>query len=422
MKLQNIILDFAYKNKELLLKFVPLKWLREVKLFLVKGNLEKMKKIQIKNFLETKYPLGINIIGSIKAETGLGESCRLLTNAVSESDYLFTIFNYSQVGQMRETDHTWDEKIGLSCEYSINIIHINPNEFGIAALQLDSSNWDYRYNIGFWLWEFEESSDEWLNCASILNEIWTPSDFITNSLKRKFNIPIKTLPYPIEVKVDKTYNRKFFGLPEDKFLFLMMYDKNSVSDRKNPVGVIEAFKKAFSANQDDVGLVIKIATSDEDEINKIKSHLGNYKNIYFIVDMLEKIQVNSLINSVDVIMSLHRAEGFGLVLAEAMYLGKPTIATNWSSNTEFMNKENSCLVNYELIELEHDNGPFKKGWKWAEPDTNDAAQYMKKLFSDSDFYEKLSSMAQNDIRSKLCIDNAKEKINQYIQEILNRNE
>ena len=411
------ILGFAYKNKDIILKLFPIKLIRKIKLFLVKKNFKKIGKVEIKKYDMGKYPSGINIIGSIKAETGLGESCRLLAKEVSNTSYPFMIYNYSQIGQMRENDDRWDNKIEKECKYGINIIHINPNEFVVAALQLPKDIWDYRYNIGFWLWEFEEIPDQWLDCSSILNEIWTPSDFITKSLSKKFNIPIKTVPYAIQVEVDNIYDRKFFNLPEDKFLFLMMYDKNSISDRKNPKSVIDAFKEAFPKEKTEVGLVIKIGTSDKNELNEVKAYIGDYSNVYFIDEMLSKVQVNSLINIADVAVSLHRAEGFGLVLAEAMYLGKPTIGTNWSSNIEFMNKNNSCLVDYKLVELPKDNGPFRKGWKWAEPDVKNAAFYMKKLYCNKEYYNEISKNAFSDIRKTLGIDRSKLLIEKNIKEI-----
>ena len=92
---------------------------------------------------------------------------------------------------------------------------------------------------------------------------------------------------------------------------------------------------------------------------KIQNVLDGYTNVYLIEGTLNRDQVNSLTKCVDVVVSLHRAEGFGLVLAEAMLLGTPTIATNWSSNTEFMNKDVACMVDYKLITIERDIPPFK---------------------------------------------------------------
>lgn len=253
-----------------------------------------------------------------------------------------------------------------------------------------------------------------------MNEIWTPSEFISNAIRKKSNIPVYTIPYAIDAQTEEGCGRKEFQLPEDKFLFLMMYDNNSISERKNPMGVITAFKKAFSKDETNVGLVIKVNSPDKQELARLQSLLDGYENIYFVTETMEKRRVNSLIQCVDVVVSLHRAEGFGLVLAEAMYLGVPTIATNWSSNTEFMNPDVACMVDYQLIELEKDMGPFKKGQCWADADLDQAANYMRCLSQDRDYYEKMVVHAKTHIRKELSMEQAVAKIENRMQEILQK--
>ena len=170
--------------------------------------------------------------------------------------------------------------------------------------------------------------------------------------------------------MDTTLNREYFGLPEDKFLFLVMYDSNSTIERKNPTGAIRAFRKAFK-NNPDVGIVIKVNNARPKDMEHLNRMLNGCRNVYFITDTLTKIEVNSLIQKADVFVSLHRAEGFGLVMAEAMIVGTPVIATNWSSNTEFMNSDVACMVDCNFVSLEKDSPPYKKAvcgltrmWIW----------------------------------------------------------
>ncbi len=418
MNLTRMILLFTNRLKPVLLKVVPHNLLRNVKKKMVYNTIDGMKNAQIKPFEPDKYKNGINLIGNIKALSGLGQSCRLVANEILESGLDFSIYNYSQLGNVKEDTSKWEDRISSDLPYNINLIHINPYEFGIAFAQLPSSVWDYHYNIAFWLWELEEFPEEWVPCISCLNEIWTPSEFISESLRKKTQIPVKTIPYSVNVSINKEYDRNFFGLPADQFLFLMMYDSYSICERKNPKGAMEAFRKAFDKNNRNVGIIIKINNAVKEDIALIKQEMEGYQNVYILSETLNKDQVNSLIKCSDVLVSLHRAEGFGLVLAEAMLLDVPTIATNWSSNTEFMNHEVSCMVDYKLIELDQDMGPFKKGNRWADPDLSEAAKYMEKLYVDRDYYSKIALNAKKHITDKLSMDRATGLIQERINEIM----
>lgn len=411
-----MVIYIAYKLKPVLFRVLPISFLRAIKKRMINRNFQQLEQLQLLPYNPALYPMGFNLIGSIRAETGLGQSCRIVANELKQSGYPMLIYNYIQVGRIVQSDTSWDSYIKPECQYNINIIHINPHELGVAYMQLDRRVWDGRYNIGFWLWELEEFPDEWLPCLRYMNEIWTPSEFISRAIRKKTSLPVYTIPYNIETKTEAGCTRKSFNLPSETFLFLMMYDNNSISERKNPLGVIQAFKQAFQ-KKENVGLVIKINSPEKQEMECLKAALEGCTNIYFITEILEKKKVNSLIQCVDVVVSLHRAEGFGLVLAEAMQLGTPTIATNWSSNIEFMNEEVAYMVKYKLVQLTEDYGPFKKGQRWAEADLEDASIGMKKLYEDKEYYEHISKAAKKYINEKLNINHITKLIQKRMIEI-----
>jgi len=241
---------------------------------------------------------------------------------------------------------------------------------------------------------------------------------VSESIRKKTDKPVRTIPYPVKAPTDERYDRKHFNLPKDKFLFFMMYNSGSIMERKNPIGTLEAFKKAFDKDNSNVGLVIKInEMEDSSEIARIKDFFDGYTSIYFITTNMSKVEVNSLVKVVDVLVSLHRAEGFGLGMAEAMLVGTPTIATNWSANTEFMNSEVACMVDYELIEIKEDYGLFKKGYRWADADINQAAEYMKKLYQDADFAMNMADNAKKFIEEKLSIESAVKLVKDRVEQI-----
>lgn len=417
MNITKVILSVSEKFKPALKKMLPEKMLQKGKKFFVERNYDQMVQRGRQKFDRTAYPDGVNLIGLVRAEMGLGQSCRLLASELEESGMAYSLYDFQLGSQLLRTgDHTWDEKIADDFPYNINLIHINPDEMMLMYNRLEQERWNKRYNIAFWLWELEEIPEHWKRFFPMLDEIWTPSEFISKSLRKVTELPVHTMPYCVEAVTDLKYDRKHFGLPEDKFLFLVMYDSNSTIERKNPTGAIRAFRKAFK-NNPDVGIVVKVNNAKERDMSHLNHMLKGCENVYYITETLSKIEVNSLVKDVDVFVSLHRAEGFGLVMAEAMIVGTPVIATNWSSNTEFMSSEVACMVDCEFIALEKDSPPYKKGSVWADPDVVQAAKYMRKLYNDSEYYAHLKTSAQKYILDKLSMENAVERIKERVCEI-----
>jgi len=215
----------------------------------------------------------------------------------------------------------------------------------------------------------------------------------------KSPIPVLLMPHAISIEQPLPYSRADFGLPENEFLFLMMYDMSSFQKRKNPQAVIQAFKTAFP-DANGVKLVIKTQNSHlhPQELAELRGFLEESPGLIHIDKTLSRSEIYGLENVCDSFVSLHRSEGFGLPLAESMYLGKPVIATGWSANTDFMNHENSCLVNYKLVELTETIGPYDKGQLWAEPDVEHASWYMRKVHGDDIFRRPIAAAASASIR------------------------
>lgn len=419
--LYKIIVSATNFLKPLLIKIFPYEWLRKIKGKVISNSYGEIGKIKRKPFDREKYPDGINLIGDIKAESGLGQSCRLVAKVLKNTSVCMDIYPYDTMGVVNYGGTSeWDNDIVSKPEYNLNLIHINPHELGIAYLQMDRSVFDYRYNIAYWLWELEEFPEEWVPCFQCVDEIWAPSEFICSAIRKKTELPVHCIPYHIALERKKVYNRTDYGLAEEQFLYLMMYDSSSCMERKNPTAVMRAFKQAYGKERQDVGLVIKICNCKDADEEAINQELEGYHNIYLIKETLSRDKVNSLIQNVDVVVSLHRAEGFGLVMAEAMLLGTPTIATNWSSNTEFMNSDVACMVDYRLVTIEKDLPPFKAGNRWAEPDIHQAADYMKKLYEDKEYYQKISSAAKAYAEQKFGKEEVSRKIEVRVQEILRK--
>ena len=419
MGFSKFVLDTAEKLRPVLLKIVPQSVLSSVKENLVRRNTDKLKNTQILPYDRT-YENGVNLIGSIRAQTGLGQSTRLVADILEESGENYVIHDFFVPPGPRMGDHTHDLKVSEDMPYDVNIFHINASEFTIAFINMGKQVWDHRYNIAYWLWELEEFPEEWLGCIDLVDEIWTPADFITNTLKKYTDKPVVTLPYCVEAPVSEEFDRAFFNLPKDIFLFLMMFDSGSIMERKNPDSVFAAYREAFGIDNDRVGIVVKINEYSQKDITYINKALEGYKNVYILSDTLTKVQVNSLIKAVDVFVSLHRAEGFGLVLAEAMIVGTPTIATNWSANTEFACSDAACLVDYKMIEIDRDIPPYKKGYHWADADIAQAAGFMRRLYEDEEFYQNIADNAKRYVASRLNMERTTGIVKERLENIRKR--
>lgn len=414
--LTKIIFCAAGMAKPLLVKIVPLPLLWKLRNKITARGFRRLQ-AAVRPYEAGHYEKGVNLIGNIRLEAGLGQSCRLVASALKQTGIPMSVYQYTPSGADDAGDHTWDDRISVQLPYDINLIHINPLELGTAYCRIDRSAWDYRYNIAFWLWELEEFPDEWTLYFQGLDEIWAPSAFTCEAIRRKTSLPVKCMPYYLEAPVQHACTRRDFGLPEGQFLFLMMYDSRSCSERKNPTAVMHAFQQAFTRTERQAGLVIKINHSTKEDETYIRSIMNGYTNIYLIRDRLERNAVNSLIQCVDVVVSLHRAEGFGLVLAEAMLLGTPVIATNWSANTEFMDRETACMVDYRFVTLKKELPPFHAGCRWADPDIEQAAGYMRRLQKDKVFYQELSAQAKAHAKEVFRLERASNRMRNRLEEI-----
>lgn len=412
------------KLKKVLKKILPNGIIYKLKDVINFFNNKKMLKKHktVKKYVKGKYPYGINLIGDIQAETGLGQSMRIIASILKANEIPFVIIQMNQPGNLKHNNHEWDNKISDKAIYGVNLIHINASEWAENYNMLSTEILDYRFNIAYWLWELETFPKKWQPCILTVDEIWAPSEFICRCLRKYADdIDIRKVPYVIDIKEPVKYKREHFKLPEDKFLFLIMYDLKSISERKNPEGMIEAFKKAFSvdtANSKDIGLVLKINhVDDENNLNIYKQKLEGYNNIYFITENLSREEVEALEAEVDVLISLHRSEGFGLPPAEAMYLGTPVISTNWSATTEFMDEKTACLVDYSMITLDKKIGPYEKGNCWADADVGMAAAYIKRLYEDKAYYNDIRDKACKHIRECLNVNSIGNNIKEYLSKI-----
>jgi glycosyltransferase involved in cell wall biosynthesis len=246
------------------------------------------------------------------------------------------------------------------------------------------------HRIAYWAWELPDPPD-WPDCDRNVAEIWTPSAFSRASLARLSAKPIHVVPHYIPVRPVR--QRRL----DEPFTVLAMADSRSSLSRKNPDGALRAFRAAFGSSRA-VCLVLKLSGRDED-IRSLEVSLGDLlvgANIKIVKGYLDNTEISALYQNTDVLLSLHRAEGFGLPIMEAMAHGVPVVATGWSGNLTFMSAADSHLVPYTLVPV-NDTSAIYKGSIWAEPDLDEAANALRRLAEQPDYYARFADAAHRRI-------------------------
>ncbi len=332
---------------------------------------------------------GALLIGHPYAVLGRAEDIRTAASAFDAAEVPFAMRNlygdYGRelAGMHKDFDLMYRED--AAAVYRANLLVLNADEMGSAWEQQRTTLESGAYNIGYWAWELSHLPDAWLPALKDLDEIWAPSRFIQQAVADKADCPVVWMPLAVEHRQTEVASREALGLPEDRFLFLFFFDFRSFVSRKNPMAVVRAFEQAFSRSDDSVGLIIKTNGMSEcsDAYEAFKSgDVARDPRILWIDRVMEDREIRSLVSGCDCFVSLHRSEGFGRGLAEAMLMGKPVIATGYSGNLDFTNEENCCLVDYMLVPVQDGEYPFGAGQLWAEADVDMAADFMRALVSD----------------------------------------
>lgn len=347
--------------------------------------------------LETLPPSlspGINLVGFAFGEFGLAEILRALARACELGDIPFVVNDLDTRLNTRQADRRMTTHVSTDIRHSVSLMCVNPDVLAAARPLLERTHSAGGRVVGYWFWELETFPPAWAPALDTVDELWCATEFIATTLRRATDKPVVKIPPALEIALRRPYRRAEFSLPEHRFLFLFTFDYNSFVGRKNPEGVIAAFRSAFPPERDDVGLIVKSVNGVHrpDRVASIRRLIGGDPRIHHLDAFLDRDQSYGLISVSDAYVSLHRSEGLGLGLAEAMALRKPTIATGYSGNLEFMDESNSLLVAHRLVPVAPGEYLFDDPrFVWAEPDVDDAARKMRALADDDALRERLAA-------------------------------
>lgn len=353
---------------------------------------------------------GALLLGHPYGVYGIGEHVRLSAAAFAAARVPFGICNvYGEDGYHGvhlagiHQDFTLRDRISHEGWYRANIFHINADEMVKAFEHLGEDCIADRYNIGYWAWELSHFPEAWSAALRLVDEVWAPSRFIEQAIAHSTSSPVMRMPLAVEFPEPKGLTREYFGLPEEKFLFLFFFDFTSYIQRKNPGGALRAFLQAFPDPGDQrVALVIKMKGMEicPGEFQTFLQQIDQEDpRIILLETVLTDRETKALVQLCDCFLSLHRSEGFGRGLAEAMYLGKPVIATGYSGNMDFTNDQNACLVDYQLIPVLDHEYPFGTGQKWADPDLDHATWFIRRVVNEPQYAHTIGRLAEDFIRT-----------------------
>jgi glycosyltransferase involved in cell wall biosynthesis len=347
---------------------------------------------------------GLAVVGELAAVSGLGESARTMVAALRALRVPVFPVDTDLSGVLSGGERPPAPPKGAPL-----VIHANPHRLGTALLALPRDAVRGRRIIGYFAWELPVAPSAWRRHLRLVHEIWVPSHFVAGAmatiLPKDRDIPVRVVPHEVAAAPMPIVGRgrAAFDLPADAVIVLASFNYASGFARKNPLGAVEAFRRAFGTRQDRL-LLLKIVNREAapDEHIRLRLAIADLPNVVIDDRQFSREDNYAFTAAADIVLSLHRSEGFGLVMAEAMLLGRPVVATAWSGNMDFMDEQSAALVPAALVPPEDPTGTFNlPDAVWADPDLDVAAAHLRRLADDPDARTALGLAGQQMVRQRL---------------------
>lgn len=351
-----------------------------------------------------RRPTGLNVIGYLQGELGLGEAARKLVAAVEAAEIATNTVTYTRIEARQE--HGFAQRGTGGAPYDTNLICVNADQLPQLHRDLGPDVLAGRYAIGVWFWEVAHFPANLHASFDLVDEVWVASAFVHDAVAAETDKPVRIVPVPLEAPKASPLDRRELDLG-DGFLFLFIFDYYSVNARKNPIGLVEAFRRAFRHGEGP-RLFVKSINGDRrrDALARLHEAAAGRSDIRIHDGYLEPGKKDALVAACDCYVSLHRSEGLGLTMAEAMSFGKPVIATGYSGNLTFMNEHNSFLVRHSLTTIPPGCDPYPPGVEWAQPDLDHAAELMRRAYERPDEARAVGERGRRDLAASHSLERA----------------
>ena len=358
----------------------------------------------------------VNLWGHLSGGFGLGEGARCTARALRAAG--LTV----QLRDLPLATHPVLETPGPQAAATqarttqaaaIDLIHTNPNVLRQTDGLAERMELQAPLRIGFWAWELEAFPEGWETGFAGLDQLWCPSPFTATALGQRSPVPVTALPHLIDwdraerlAALRATQRHPTGGSGAAPFTVLFAFDFWSTRSRKNPDGAIDAFLAAFPAGGrgPEARLVLKLASAEQfpDATAELAERCAGDPRLQLITQHLPAAAFDALYTEADVLLSLHRAEGFGLTLAEAMAAGVPVVASGYSGNLCFMPPGSATLVPCRRVPIQRTEGDYRAGWFWADPDLDHAAAALRRLATDPVHAASLAAAGRRAVQQALA--------------------
>ena len=369
--------------------------------------------------------LGTNVAGFLRGGLGLGEAGRLYVAALERSGVPVQTTSIdprlprapggmAQAPVAKTAEFT---DLRTEVQPSFNLICVNAPELPRFYGDVGTRFFEGRHTIGVWAWEVDKVPDDWGYSFELVDEIWVYSRYVEQIFAAVSPVPVVRMPLPVVSREASQVPPPDLGLGQG-FTFLFLFDFYSTMQRKNPIGLIEAFSRAFRPGEGP-RLLLKSFNGDykPEHLAQVQRAAGPHPDVLLVDRYLSGGEKDALMASCDCYVSLHRAEGFGLTMAEAMVLGKPVIATGFSGNTDFMSEQNSYLVRHDLTEVGPGGENYPADGRWAEPDVDHAAALMREVWEDREGRAVKAEQGRADILAGFSLDTVGHHARSRLEEV-----
>lgn len=359
---------------------------------------------------------GINVIGSADGVSGIGEDARAMSDVLHNAGVQYAIFNVSYPAEIVTSAQSGREASFADRPlFPINVFCLPAFETARLKLTYGENLFAGRYNVGYWPWELSSMPRSWRFAFDLVDEIWASSEFLVDVFRRLTSKPVVYMPPYVGVADSAPFDRQSLGLSRSDVIFLCMFDFNSYIARKNPLAAIDAFRIAFPTGGPERLLIKTInGHANPQALHNLQRYIAADDRITLVDGGLTRNEICGLLQDVDCYVSLHRSEGFGRIIAEAMLLGTPVIATDWSGSASFLNPATGFPVSCTLRSVRPDEYIYSEGSVWAEPATKDAARKMRLVRHDPRSLEGIRLNAARVVRQNYGLEAAASRINNWL--------